>query len=134
MCVSPFPASFSSFWAAVRCADKHIVNIMKVYIERNSTPVELIRFRRNIDFIDVYFHEARNSMEYRPPNVNLDSCWQTVSIVTGDTGWYSHLVDIVHTFATDVGVYDGKPFQHSLYVCSCAHCSHGKSLQQVHVR
>ena len=68
-------------------------------------------------------------MEYRPPNVNLDSCWQTVSIVTGDNGWWSHLADIVHTFETDVVITLGKSFRH--YVCSRAHCSHGKSLQQV---
>ena len=34
---------------------------MKVYIERNNTPVDLIRFRKkNIDFIHVYV--SRNSM------------------------------------------------------------------------
>ena len=37
-------ASFSSLWAAVRC----IVNIMKVYIERNNMQVEIIRFRKKI--------------------------------------------------------------------------------------
>ena len=43
------------FWAIVTlCTYKHlIVNIMKVYIERNNMQVELIRFRKNIDFIDV---------------------------------------------------------------------------------
>ena len=42
------------FWAIVTlCKYKHlIVNIMKVYIERNNMQVEL-RFRKNIDFIDV---------------------------------------------------------------------------------
>ena len=37
----------------LRCAHKRIVNIMKVYIERNNMLVELIRFRKNINFIDV---------------------------------------------------------------------------------
>ena len=39
----------------------YAVNIMKVYIERNNIQVELIRFRKNIDFIHVYFCEARKS-------------------------------------------------------------------------
>ena len=45
--VCQFLASFSSF-------------IMKVYIERNNVQVELIRFRKNINFIHVCFCEARN--------------------------------------------------------------------------
>ena len=32
---------------------KRIANIMKVYIKRNNIQVELIRFRKNSDFIDV---------------------------------------------------------------------------------
>ena len=31
---------------SMRCAHKHIVNIMKVYIEWNSIQEELIRFRK----------------------------------------------------------------------------------------
>ena len=46
-----------------------------------------------MDFIHVYFCEARNSMQYRSPNANLDSGCQSVSIVTS---WWSHLSDIVH--------------------------------------
>ena len=34
------------FGQLVRCADKHLVNIMKVYIERNDMQVKLIRFRK----------------------------------------------------------------------------------------
>ena len=34
-------------------AHKRIDNIMKVYIERNNKHVELIRFRKNTDFIDI---------------------------------------------------------------------------------
>ena len=45
------------FGQLLRCVHKRIVNIMKVYIERNHIRVELIRFRKNIDFIHVY--EAR---------------------------------------------------------------------------
>ena len=33
---------------ALRCAHKRIVNIMKVYIERNNLQVELIRFRNMV--------------------------------------------------------------------------------------
>ena len=36
---------------------KRIVNIMKVYIERNNIQVELVRFRKNSDFIDVWNFE-----------------------------------------------------------------------------
>ena len=41
------------FGQLLRCAHKRIVNIMKVYIERNSVQVKLIPLRKNIDFIDV---------------------------------------------------------------------------------
>ena len=34
------------FWQLLRCAHKRIVNIMKVYIERNNIQVELIEFRK----------------------------------------------------------------------------------------
>ena len=34
------------FGKLLRCAHKRTVNIMKVYIERNSIQVELIRFRK----------------------------------------------------------------------------------------
>ena len=53
-------------------ADNRIVNIMKVYIERNKEQVELIRYRKNVDFIHVYFCEATDSMQYRPTNVNQE--------------------------------------------------------------
>ena len=52
-------------------------------------------------------------MECRPANA---SCCQTVSIVTGYNGWWSHLADIVHTFATNVMFTHGKSFQHNMYV------------------
>ena len=48
------------FGQLLRCAHKRIVNIMKVYIERNNIQVELIRFSKNIDFIHVYVCEARD--------------------------------------------------------------------------
>ena len=34
---------------------------MKLYIESNNIQVELIRFRKNIDFIQVYFFEPMKS-------------------------------------------------------------------------
>ena len=55
--------------------------------------VELIRFRKKMDFIHVYFCEARNSKQYGSPNETLDSCCQTVYIVIS---LWSHLSDIVH--------------------------------------
>ena len=53
------------------CAHKRIVNIIKVYIERSNMQVEIIRFRKNIAFIHVYFCEARNST--RPACLRLES-------------------------------------------------------------
>ena len=43
---------------------------MKVYIERNNEEVELIRYRKHVDFVHVYFCEATDSMQYRPRNLN----------------------------------------------------------------
>ena len=39
-------------------AHKLIVNIVKVYIERNNIQVELIRFCKNSDFVDVWNFEV----------------------------------------------------------------------------
>ena len=39
-------ASFTYFGELLRCPHKHIVNMMKVYIERKNIQVELIRFRK----------------------------------------------------------------------------------------
>ena len=62
--------SFLSFVLVTQLhyADKRILNIMKVYIERNNLQLELIRYGKNVDFIHVYFCEAIDSMQYRPPN------------------------------------------------------------------
>ena len=40
-------ASFTYFGQLLYTAHKRIVNIMKVYINRNNIQVELIRFRKN---------------------------------------------------------------------------------------
>ena len=40
------------FGQLLRCAHKRIVSIMKVCIERKNMQVQLIPFRKNIDFID----------------------------------------------------------------------------------
>ncbi len=77
---------------------------MNVYIERNNTQVELIRFRKKYR---LYSHLLLRSEVF----TNLDSCDQTVYIVTGYNGWWSHRTDIVHTFATDVMFTIGKSFQ-----------------------
>ena len=70
VCLSVRPSlQLVRFGKLLRYADKRIVNIIKVYIERNNLQVELIRFRKkNVDFIHVYFCEAKDSMHYRPPN------------------------------------------------------------------
>ena len=48
-------ASFTSFVQLLRCAHKHCLCtlsiIMKEYIERNNMQIELIRFRKKIDFL-----------------------------------------------------------------------------------
>ena len=67
--VSP-PLCLVRFCQLFRYADNRIVNIMKVYIERTNLQVGLIRYCKNVDFIHVYFCEATDSMQYRPPNVN----------------------------------------------------------------
>ena len=41
---------------------------MKVHIERNTLQLELIQYRKNVDFIHVYFCKAMDSMQYRPPD------------------------------------------------------------------
>ena len=50
--------SFHSLWAAVTLST-YTHYIMKVYIERNNMPVELIRFRKTYRLIHVYDCEAR---------------------------------------------------------------------------
>ena len=50
------------------------VNIKKVYIKRIILQLELIRYPRskNVAFIHLYFYEATDSMQYRPPNAYED--------------------------------------------------------------
>ena len=43
-----------------------------MYIERNKLHVELIRYRKIVYFICVYFCEAMDVMQYRPPKANYD--------------------------------------------------------------
>ena len=50
----------------LRYAHKRIVNIMKVYIERNNLQLECDTVK--IYFIHVYICEATGPMQYRPPN------------------------------------------------------------------
>ena len=46
-------ASFTYFGEVLRCQYTRIVTITKVYIARNNIHVELIRLRKNSDFIDI---------------------------------------------------------------------------------
>ena len=46
-------ASFTYFGKVLRCPHKRIVTITKVYIARNTIHVELIRFHKNSDIIDI---------------------------------------------------------------------------------
>ena len=47
VCVSP-SLHLVRFGQLLRYVDKHIVDILKVYIERTNLQVELLRFRINI--------------------------------------------------------------------------------------
>ena len=79
VCLSVNPSlPLVRFGQLSRYTDKRIVNIVKVYDAAKS-----------VDFIHDYFCEATDPMQYRPPNANLDSGCQTVSIVTGDNGCMS---------------------------------------------
>ena len=76
-------ATVSSFWSAIsllRYVDNRIVSILKAYIERNNIQVELIQYRKHLDFIHVYFCKARDSMQYRPPNANKGVSKPTTSV------------------------------------------------------
>ena len=42
-----------TYFGQLLSAHKRIVNVMKVYINRNNIQVELIRFRTISDFIDI---------------------------------------------------------------------------------
>ena len=82
--VTEILASFSSLWAAedYTHAHKRIVNIMKMYIERNNKHVELIRFREQWR---LYFHWkllSGNTVSGLP-------CWKLVSLLSGTSRHYS---------------------------------------------
>ena len=66
------------FWQLLRCAHQRIVNIMKLYNESNNIQVELIRFRKNIDFIRVYFCESMKSK--RLACLRLDSRYNIMPV------------------------------------------------------
>ena len=97
VCVSISSSSLHlvRFGELLRYADRRIVVIMKLYIERNNVLVELILFRKQILILFTFNFvcEAMVLMQYRSPNATLDSCCQTMSIVTSR---WSHLSDIVH--------------------------------------
>ena len=59
------------FGQLLRCARKRIVNIMKVYIERNTLQVKLIPLRKNIDIIDIGNLEIGNFRERRVYEIGL---------------------------------------------------------------
>ena len=69
--------------------------IVKVYIERNNMEVELIRFRKHIYFILVYFCDGFNAIS---PS-ELKSCQWLCILSLGPMGicisWRSPLADVV---------------------------------------
>ena len=73
------------FGQLLRCADKRIVNIIKMYIERNGMQVELMRFRKKYL---LYSRLLLRSEEFN---------------------------GISHTFEIDVVLTHGKSFQHNLF-------------------
>ena len=74
------------------CADKHTVNIMKVYIERNDMQVKLIRFRK-IYALFMYTFAKRGIQCNILIERNSRQLLSDVSIVTS---LLSHLSHIVH--------------------------------------
>ena len=75
------------FGKLLRYADKLIVNI-KVYIERNTLQLECIRYRKHVDFIHVYFCEATDPVQYRPPNAYQEvSNTNHFGSVSDSLGW-----------------------------------------------
>ena len=75
-CDCLFPLSFGYFGSVLSpnyaiMQINTLVNIKKVYIERNNWQLELIRYRKNVDFIHVYFCEATDSMQYHPPTAYI---------------------------------------------------------------
>ena len=57
-------------------------------------------------------------MQYRAPNTELDSCGQTVYIVSGDNGW-SHLSDLFgHSICALSSVSVGYPIK----LCRYTYC------------
>ena len=82
----PF-ASFSSFGQLLRYAEKtHCQYDEMNNLQSRNLQFEIIRCRKNVDFIHVCICQATDSTQYRPPNANLDSGCQTLSIVTGYNG------------------------------------------------
>ena len=83
------------FGQLLSCADKRIVNniIMKVYVERNSMSVKLIRFRKKYR---LYSHLGP-------------------TFAKGGIQWKSS------TFATDVVFTHGNSFQHVYSRAHCSH-------------
>ena len=53
VCLCHRAASFTYFGELLRCPHECIITNTKVYIARNNIHVELIRFRKNSDFIDI---------------------------------------------------------------------------------
>ena len=64
MCVVCVYQIFASFSSLLRCAHKRIVNIMKVYIERNNMQVERTRFRKDISHLFTFTFAKRGT--FRP--------------------------------------------------------------------
>ena len=104
--VSQSLASFRCFGPTLRYADTRIVNIMKVWVlhrkEQLASRVNTIPYI-NINFIHVYFCEAWNSMQRRPPNANLESDSQTVYIFSCNNACRNLLVVRGRTWPTLAG-------------------------------
>ena len=101
------------FGQLLRCAHKHIVNIVKVYIERNNMQVEeLIRFCTKIISSLFTFTIAKRGIQ-RDSHIYP---WIVV------TAYACSIVFVITLIILDMS---------SLF---CAQRSHGKSFPDVHVR
>ena len=85
---------FIYFGQLLRCADKRIVNIMKVYIERNSMQVELIRSHKKYR---LHSRLLLRSLEFNGISPTFASCDRQSDMVFEHGKSFQHISVAVHT-------------------------------------
>ena len=102
---------------------------MKLYIESNNIQVELIRFRKNIDFIQVYFFEPM--MSTRLASLRLD-CRYNITIVTTLSVTLSANKARTESIS-QMCMFDKRQFDYNrlLFIHSVSDCLEGENARQV---